>query len=84
LNCADLCIATAGLASRCIDSSDVIMLRTLELCAESCRLTADECERRVTLNEQCRASAAQCRSCREACLAAMQDVGGESGLVQTN
>jgi hypothetical protein len=84
LNCADLCRAAAALGSRSRDSGDEMLLRTLELCAHACRACAAECERYKTSHSGCRSSALECRKCYEACITAMQDLGGESGLIQTN
>lgn len=84
LNCADLCHAAAGVGSRCVDSGDEIMVRTLEICASACHACAEENERCGNSHEKCRVSALECRACYEACIAAMQDAGGETGLIQTN
>ena len=84
LDCADLCAATAALASRRTGSNEEVLLQTLELCSLACRKCAEECERHAEHHEHCRICADECRSCEHACKLAMQDVGGASGRIQTN
>jgi hypothetical protein len=84
LDCADLCATTAALASRRTGSNEEVLLLTLEACEVACRRCGEECERHAGRHEHCRLCADECRRCQHACRLAMQDVGGESGRIQTN
>ena len=84
LDCANLCDATAALASRRTGSNEEVLLRALEVCELACRTCAEECERHAQMHEHCRICAEECRRCQHACRTALQDVGGASGRIQTN
>ena len=84
LDCADLCEATASLASRRTGSNEEVLLRSLEVCALACRRCAEECERHGQHHEHCRLCAEECRRCEHACRLALQNAGGASGRIQTN
>src|SRR5215813_3987648 len=45
LDCADICAATAKLSSRRTGSNEATIRAMLEICAEACRICAEECER---------------------------------------
>lgn len=84
LDCADVCFATGALASRRTGSNERILLQMLDVCADACDVCAKECERHAQRHEHCRLCAESCQRCRSACRLAMQDIGGESGRIQTN
>jgi hypothetical protein len=84
MDCADVCFATGALATRRTGTNDRILLQMLDVCANACEVCAEECERHAKRHEHCRLCAESCRRCRSACRLAMQDLGGESGAVQTN
>jgi hypothetical protein len=84
LDCADVCFAAGALASRRTGSNQRILLQMLDVCANACKVCAEECERHAQRHAHCRLCAESCRRCRSACRLAMQDIGGESGIVQTN
>ena len=84
MDCSDVCLTVARLVSRHPGGREEFILRALELAAQTCRACAEECERRASLCECLEPCAKECRGCQEACTLAMQDLGGETGLVQTN
>lgn len=65
LDCADICEATAKVATRRTGSNQQVLRRSLEFCAETCGLCAEECERHE--HEHCRLCATMCRECAEDC-----------------
>ena len=75
LDCADICATTGTLATRRTGSNQSVLKAALELCALSCRVCAQECERH-THHEHCKICAQACRSCQRACEAAIADMGG--------
>ena len=83
LDCADVCLATGTISSRRTGDNEKILLQMLDVCANACEVCAKECEHHAQ-HEHCRLCAESCRRCRAACRLAMQDIGGESGVVQTN
>ncbi len=66
LHCADVCAATAGVASRPGEYEAEVMRPLLEACVASCRTCGDECERHAH-HEHCRVCAEACRRCEQAC-----------------
>ena len=84
LDCAHICLATGAIATRRTGSNEEVLIELLEVCSLACRKCAEECEQHAAKHEHCRLCAEQCRSCERACVAAMEDVGGKSGRVQTN
>jgi hypothetical protein len=76
LDCADLCLTTAALASRRTGSNEEVLRLTLEVCALACRRCAEECDKHSSMHEHCRICAEACRSCQRACEEAVTDVGG--------
>ena len=70
LDCADVCLATAGLAARRAGSNEALIKRMLETCAEACADCAVECEKHAEMHEHCRICADECRRCEGACRAA--------------
>ena len=67
LDCADVCLATAGLAARRTGSNEVLIKRMLETCAEACADCAVECEKHADMHEHCRICAEECRRCETLC-----------------
>lgn len=67
LDCADICLATGAVASRRTGSNEHILRSTIELCAEACRLCAEECGRHAGHHEHCSVCAEACRNCEAAC-----------------
>nr|WP_313633045.1 four-helix bundle copper-binding protein [Brevundimonas naejangsanensis] len=63
LDCADVCLATAGLAVRRAGSNEALIKRMLETCADC----AIECEKHAEMHEHCRICAEECRRCEDAC-----------------
>jgi uncharacterized membrane protein len=75
LDCADVCTATAGVASRQTDYDANVTRSLLEACAAICKSCGDECEQHAQMHEHCRVCAEACRRCEQACqglLAAMK------------
>lgn len=75
LDCADICIAAATLASRRTGSNDRLLRRMIELCAAACALCAEECRRHQSIHEHCRICAEACASCQESCEGAARSLG---------
>lgn len=71
LDCADVCFAAGKLGSRRTGSNESLIRRQLEVCAEACRLCAEECEKHAGMHEHCRICAESCRRCEQACHAAI-------------
>ena len=67
LDCADVCLATAGLAVRRAGSNEALIKRMLETCAEACADCAIECEKHAEMHEHCRICAEECQRCEDAC-----------------
>jgi hypothetical protein len=67
LNCADICTATAGVASRPADYDANVVKPLLEACVAICRSCGDECERHARTHAHCRVCAEACRRCEQAC-----------------
>lgn len=84
LECADLCFAAATLAEQPAKCSAEQLLEVFTRAADACNACAMAYERHRTRLDSCIASAHSCQRCREVLILAMQDVGGESGLIQTN
>jgi hypothetical protein len=74
LDCADLCAATATIASRRTGANVEVLLAALEACALACSVCAQECAHHATIHEHCRLCADTCRSCEEACRSVMATV----------
>ena len=67
LDCADLCMAAGTIASRRTGSNERIVKGAIEICAEACRLCAEECNRHAPMHTHCRLCAEVCRECQRAC-----------------
>ena len=67
LDCADICAATASLATRRTGSNEEVIRKTLEACATACRTCGDECASHAAMHEHCRICADSCRACERAC-----------------
>lgn len=75
LDCADLCDASARIASRRTGANESVIVATLRACEEACALCAEECERHAHHHEHCRICAESCRRCQEACNSAAASIG---------
>jgi hypothetical protein len=67
LNCADVCTAAVGVASRRTAYDASVTRPLLEACAAACKSCGDECERHARMHEHCRICAEACRRCEKAC-----------------
>jgi len=62
LDCADVCTATAAVASRQREELNPAVLRPLlEACAAICNSCGEECERHAHMHSHCRVCAEACR-----------------------
>jgi len=62
LDCADVCTATAAVASRQREELNPAVLRPLlEACAAICSSCGEECERHAHMHSHCRVCAEACR-----------------------
>lgn len=69
LDCADLCFATARLATRRAGGNVAALHATLTACRTACELCAAECREHGAM-DHCRVCAECCERCRDACQAA--------------
>ena len=83
-DCADTCMLTLKLLSGSDLPKRDVVIRALDLAIAVCRACAEECETRGSEHACCREAAAKCHRCVEACTRALQDVGGATGVIQTN
>ncbi len=67
LDCADICTATAGVASRQTEYDASVTRPLLGACVAICKSCGDECERHAQMHEHCRVCAEACRRCEQAC-----------------
>ena len=74
LDCADLCAATAAIASRRTGANDAVLKAVLLACREACRACGAECGRHASMHEHCQVCADACRRCEEACMAAAEGI----------
>lgn len=74
MDCADICAATAAVATRRTGGERGMTRRMLEACGEVCRVCAEECERHAGRHDHCRVCAEACRRCESACHKAMGSV----------
>jgi hypothetical protein len=61
LDCADICVAAAGITSRPSMHDPDVVRPLLEACVASCQSCGDECERHASMHEHCRICAEACR-----------------------
>jgi hypothetical protein len=61
LDCADVCGATVGVASRQAEPDASFTRPLLEACAAVCKSCGEECERHAQMHEHCRVCAEACR-----------------------
>ena len=66
LDCADICNITGRIATRRTGSDEEVIPRMLDVCAASCRLCGEECQRHARM-EHCRICAEACKRCLQAC-----------------
>ena len=71
MDCADVCAATAALATRRTGSNEEVIRKMLDACVTACRMCAEECERHASMHEHCRICATACRECERACQEAL-------------
>jgi hypothetical protein len=74
LDCADVCFATGSVAARRTGSDEAVIRMMLEVCAETCRICATECEKHAGMHEHCRICAESCRRCESACREAARTI----------
>jgi hypothetical protein len=67
LDCADVCTATIGVASRQASYDADVTRPLLQACIAICKSCGDECERHARHHEHCRACEQACRRCEQAC-----------------
>jgi hypothetical protein len=67
MDCADVCFATGQVAARRSDGVDAVLAGLIAVCAEACRLAAQQCERHAAGHGPCRDAAEACRACERAC-----------------
>jgi hypothetical protein len=75
LDCADVCTATARVASRPASYNPGVIQPLLESCVAICALCGSECERHADTHAHCQVCGEACRRCEQACrdlLAAMR------------
>ena len=70
LDCADVCEATARVATRRTGSNEIVLCEALQLCVTACDVCAEECARHD--HEHCRICAEMCRECARDCRAALE------------
>jgi len=74
LDCADICNAAGGIATRRTGSDERALVAVLEACGVTCGLCAEECERHAAEHEHCRICADSCRRCEQACQEALRSI----------
>ena len=67
LDCADVCVATAGVISRQADYDAHVVVPLLQACAAACKSCGDECERHARMHAHCRVCEQACRRSEQAC-----------------
>jgi hypothetical protein len=71
LDCADICAATGGMATRRTGRNVEVLHAVIAACAEACKACGDECAGHADMHEHCRVCAQACRDCERACRAAL-------------
>jgi hypothetical protein len=74
LDCADVCAATVGVATRRTGSNEEVIRKMLDACITACRRCGEECQRHAAEHEHCRLCADACRRCETACQKALASV----------
>jgi hypothetical protein len=69
-DCADVCTATARVATRRTGSNEIVLREMLQLCITACDICAEECARHN--DEHCRLCAEMCRETARDCRAAVE------------
>lgn len=67
MDCADICIAAAGVISRLAPDNAPVAGQLLQACAAACRECGNECERHARMHQHCAVCAEACRRCEQAC-----------------
>ena len=73
LDCADICTATAKVATRRTGDNDAMVRAQLRACIEACEFTAAECEKHD--HAHCKLCAEMCRECARDCQEALATLG---------
>jgi hypothetical protein len=71
LDCADICAATARVATRRTGSNEELIRSMLATCVTWCRLCGAECRKHAGMHEHCRYCAESCERCEKECDAAL-------------
>lgn len=71
LDCADMCVAAAAIATRQTGGDERSLIAALEACAAICDLCGHECQLHADRHEHCRICADVCRRCEHACREAL-------------
>ena len=74
LDCADVCAATAAVASRRTGSNEEVIRMMLEACVTACRVCGEECGRHASKHEHCRICAEACQQCGTRCRSAIDSM----------
>ena len=74
LDCAALCIATAGILGRRTEGDASVLRSAIEACIAACEACGAECESHAEMHEHCRVCAEACRQCAEACRSAVSSL----------
>lgn len=72
LDCADICWAFSGIASRCSGGDTPLVDVASQACEAACRRCAVECRKHAAMHEHCRICAEVCTACADACHALRQ------------
>lgn len=66
--CADVCVATAGVLSRVGQGDEAVIRAQLQACVAACQACAQECESHAKMGmKHCEICAECCRRCEAAC-----------------
>ena len=68
LDCADVCAAALGIASRQGGFDTNVAKPLLQSCVAACKSCGDECERHARMHAHCRVCGEACRRCEHACV----------------
>ena len=74
-DCADICGATARVASRLFESDPAILSAQLEACMRACATCGTECHHHASHHEHCKICAEACQRCEEHCRKALHSIG---------
>lgn len=74
LDCVDICVATGKILSRHGSYDADITRAVLEACRTACKVCADECGQRASM-QHCEVGAEACRRCERACTELLASLG---------